>query len=182
MKILNTIRRALANDSGFTLMEVIFAVGIVSLTVGIVGAGIFQVVNTRRHWADDALATKDLRHAGSWFAGDALNAEDVLDGPGGTRLTQDCADPPANPVSTVTLTWTDTQGAAQEASYSTALGSLTRQDIVSTQTGILNQGVVDDTVGFSLCGNLLRLDLTVESDRGTTEAISMSTYLRKLVP
>ena len=65
---------------------------------------------------------------------------------------------------------------------STAQGSLTRQDVASTQLGILNEGVVDNTVGFSLCGNLLRLDLTVESDKSTTESISMSTYLRKLVP
>ena len=68
---LRAIKAALSGSSGFTLIEVLFAVSITSLCVGLVGAGIFQVINVRRFWADDARATFNLRHSGSWFAGDA---------------------------------------------------------------------------------------------------------------
>ena len=80
--LLRKIRKSLADSSGFTMVEVLFAVGIISLAVGIVGDSIFQVVSVRRHWMDDAVATKNLRHAGSWFAGDALNAKEVQDARG----------------------------------------------------------------------------------------------------
>ena len=60
--------------------------------------------------SDHPVAPKATDRA--WFAGDALNAEDVLDGPGGAPIPKDCNDPPDNPPDTVTLTWTDTSGKA----------------------------------------------------------------------
>ena len=58
------------------------AVGILTLAMGLVGRGVFQVLSIQRFWRDDVVATRELRHAGSWFAGDALNAEaiDLADG------------------------------------------------------------------------------------------------------
>ena len=154
--------------------------------VGLIGAGIFQVINVRRFWADDARATFNLRHAGSWFAGDALNAEDALDAPGGSRLAQDCADPPASPVGSVTLVWTDAQGVSREATYIASGGGVTRENEADAKTAIVTSRVVAGTpenpVGFPLCGNLLRLDLNVEADKNETEAVRLSTYLRKLTP
>ena len=182
LNILRAIKATLANSSGFTLMEVLLAVSIISLAVGLVGTGIFQVTNVRRFWADDALATKDLRHSGSWFAGDALNAEKALTGPGGSSLPEDCSTPPASPVSAVTLTWTDTDGVARLATYSTAAGALTRQNEGGDQTSIIIEGVVDNSVKISLCKSMLTLELKVEADRQGTEAMNLKTYLRKLAP
>ena len=180
LRRLREIQRRLANSSGFTLVEVLLAVSIISVAVGVVGGGIFQVVAVQRSWADDALATRDLRHAGSRFVGDVLNAEDALDAPGGSRLIDDCADPPANPASTVTLTWDDTAGVTRRGTYSASAGVLTRQDEGGNQAVIISQGVVDNSLKFSLCGTLLTLELTVDADAGQTETIRLRTHIRKL--
>lgn len=172
---LKMIRRSLADSSGFTLVEVMFAVGIMSLAVGIVGDGIFQVISVRQHWADDAVATKDLRHAGSWFAGDALNAEDVQDANGDTLA---CAPPKSG----ATLIWTDANGASHRAIYSASVDRLVRQDEDGNSVQVISGGVVENSVNFSLCGNLLTLDLEVKAERENTEAMILRTYLRKLKP
>ena len=177
---LRAIRARLADSSGFTLIEVLFAVDIISLVVGLVGTGIFQVTNVRRFWADDALATKDLRNAGSWFAGDALNAEKALIAPGGNSLAEDCSTPPASPVSAVTLTWIDTDGVPRQATYTTAAGGLTRTNEDGDQASIITTRVVDNSVKFSLCKSILTLELKVEADRQGTETVNLKTYLRKL--
>ena len=179
---LRAIKATLAGSSGFTLMEVLIAVSIITLAVGLVGTGIFQVTNVRRYWADDAQATYDLRHAGSWFAEDALNAEKALTTPGGNSLAEDCSTPPASPVSAVTLTWTDTDGVAHQATYTTAAGGLTRKNEDRDQTPIIIDGVVDNSVKFSLCKSMLTLELKVEADREATETMNLKTYLRKLTP
>ena len=123
--------------------------------------------------------SRNLRNAGSWFAGDALNAEDALDGPGGSRLTEDCTDPPSNTASAVTLTWR-----TREITYSSAAGALIREDESANQTSIISSGVVDNSLKFILCTtggkNLLTLELEVEADNGQTEAVQMRTHLRKL--
>ena len=183
---LNKIQRALADSSGFTLIEVLIAVSLTSIAVGLVGTGIFQVTDFRRFWADDVLATRDLRHADSWFSGDALNAEDALDGPGGSRLVSDCDDPPTSTTSTVTLTWTDTSGTPRWATYDTAAGTLTREDESNPKTEIIREGVVDNSVKFSLCTlggkSLLTLEMEVEADRGESETVRLRTHLRKMTP
>ena len=46
-----------------------------------------------------------------------------------------------------------------------------------TTTEIIQSGVNDNSVGFSLC-DLLRLDLKAEADKNETEADRVSTYLR----
>ena len=174
------IKRHLASSSGFTLVEVLLAVSIISIAVGVVGGGIFQVVAVQKDWADDTLATRDLRHVGSRFVGDALNAEDALDAPGGSRLTEDCAQPPANPASTVTLIWTDTAGVSRRGTYSASAGVLTRQDEGGIQAVIITQGVVDNSLKFSLCGTLLTLEVEVNAEAGQTEKIRLRTHIRKL--
>ena len=75
--------KGLASDaSGFTIAEVTVAVGILTLALALVGSSVFQSLSIERFWQDDVVATKELRHAGSWFAGDAMNAEttDLIDG------------------------------------------------------------------------------------------------------
>ena len=180
MDKIRNIRKVLAGSSGFTMVEVLMAVSIISVALGVVGSGIFQVTLVQRNWADDTLASKDLDNAAAWFAGDALNAEDVLDAPppGGTPIVEDCAEPPANPATTVTLTWTDTSDNPIEATYSTANGELTREDGAAIRTSIISTRV--QSLGFSLCGSLLTVNLEVQGEGNTTETSTMRTYLRKL--
>lgn len=96
--------RILRSSRGFTLIELLVSMSILTVVVGIFGTGMFQVLSIQRFWTDDIVAVREVRHAGSWFAGDALNATEVLDAGGVTRLT--CTPSPV--VQQVTLTWTDT--------------------------------------------------------------------------
>ena len=47
-------------------------------------------------------------------------------------------------------------------------------------TAIIARDIVSDSVGFSLCNNVLTFDLTVNADRDNTESISLKTRIRKL--
>ena len=139
-------------------------VGILTLALGTLGSGVFQVLSIQRYWQDDVVATKELRHAGSWFAGDALNAQttDLIDG--------------APAVDAVTLSWADGDGNLHTASYELLEDILVRNfDGVPSHVG---RKVV--SVGFSLVGNLLSFVLEVRADRGETDSISLQTYLRML--
>ena len=101
------IRALLSGSSpGITMAEVLVTAGIMGITMSLMGGALFQALGTQRFLTDDAIATKDLRNAGSWLSRDAFNAET-------TDLTG-CV--PA--ASCVTLTWTDTDSVSHSASYS----------------------------------------------------------------
>ena len=174
---ITTIKRLMGESSGFTLVEALVALGILSVAVGLIGSGLFQVLSFQKPWQDQVVATKELRHAGSWFAGDALNTEEVFDAGGATRLTCD----PDPKVAKVTLQWIDKDGVTTH----NAIYSLTGQDLVRSYDGNLNtvaSPVVVGTLSFSLCGNLLTVKMDVEAERGTTEDIVLQTYTRRLKP
>jgi len=75
-------RKIWTGAAGFTLLETVVAMGLLSLAVGMVGPGVFQALHFEQFWEDRVTATRDLRHAGSRFAGDALGARgtDLEDG------------------------------------------------------------------------------------------------------
>ena len=163
MRIRDIIRQTTRNSSGFALLEIAVGLSILSLGVGLIGTSVFQVLSIQRHWQADRVATKDLRHTGSWFAGDALNAETVVIG--GT---------PEAP--TVTLSWVDSSDVFHSSIYSLDGDTLVRED-----DGIVTpvaKGVV--SAQFSLSGQVLTLDLTVNSGNGGTTPLTLQTYLRVL--
>ncbi len=166
----------MSSSRGFTLIELLVSVSILTVVVGIFGTGMFQVLSIQRFWTDDVVAVREVRHAGSWFAGDALNATDVLDSGGANRLT--CAPNPS--VKQVTMTWTDSSGTDHNVVYSVT-GDELRRDLDSNGTPlVLASGVVADSISFTLCGNSLRLNMDVLGDRNTTDNLDLITYLRKL--
>jgi len=151
------------NSSGFALLEVAVGLSILSTGVVLIGTSVFQVLSLQRYWQDDRVATKDLRHTGSWFAGDALNAETVV-----------IAGTPEAP--TVTLSWVDSSDVFHSSVYSLDGDTLTRND-----DGIVTpvaKGVV--SAEFSLTGRVLTLELTVNSGNGGTTPLTLQTYLRVL--
>ena len=171
------MKRVLSESSGFTLVEALVALGILSVAVGLISSGLFQVLSFQKPWQDEVIAIKELRHAASWFAGDALNIEEVFDAGGVTRLTCD----PNPAVEQVTLQWIDKDGVTTH----NAIYSLNGQNLVRNYDGNANtlaSPVVLGTLSFSLCGNLLSLKMDVEADRGTTEDIILQTYTRRLKP
>ena len=170
------IRHILGSTGGFTLIELLVSMSILTIVVGIFGTGMFQVLSIQRFWTDDVNAVREVRHAGSWFAGDALNATDVLDAGGVTRLT--CAPNPA--VQQVTLTWTDTSGSPHNVVYSVT-GDELRRDLDSNGIPlVMASRVVANSISFTLCGNTLRLNMDVLGDRNSTDNLDLITYVRKL--
>ena len=181
MKIFSIVKSLAARSGGFTLVEAVIAVGILTLGLGLVGSTVFQSLAIERFWRDDVIAVKDLRHAGSRFAGDALYAETISLGDGAEA-------------NAVTLAWTDAGGAPHTAAYSVFYDSdfddyrLIRVIDGSLVQSVLARGVVVPTLPtvlpekpiFFLNGRLLTFVLTIEADRGTTKTSSLQTYLRAL--
>ncbi|MBI2867041.1 MAG: prepilin-type N-terminal cleavage/methylation domain-containing protein [Chloroflexi bacterium] len=158
------LRRLPPRAAGFTIVEVLVAVSVLTLGAGLVGSSVFQVLSVDRYWRDDVVATREWRHAGSLFASDALNAETVslVDG--------------APATSAVTFTWTAADGTAHTATYGVSGGNMLR-------TLDANQMVAAEQVvsaSFSRSGKTVTFNLEVPADRGNTESMSLQTYLRKL--
>ena len=162
MRTIQVLKNVFRNSSGFTLLETTVAIGILSLGTGLVGTSVFQVLSIERYWEEDRVAAKDLRHIGSWFAGDALRAQTVAIGgsPAGSE---------------VTITWNDSSGTGHTAIYGVSGDTLTRNIDGTLQT--LADGVV--SVDFSLDDQVLLLSMTVNAGRGTTETKSLRTYVRE---
>ena len=170
------VRHILGSSGGFTLIELLVSISILTVVVGIFGAGMFQVLSIQRIWTDDVKAVREVRHAGSWFSGDALNATDVLDAGGVTRLT--CAPNPS--VQQITMTWTDASGAPHNVVYSVTGDELQRDFDSNGSPLIMASRVVANSISFTLCGNTLRLNVDVLADRDTTDKLDLITYVRKL--
>ncbi len=172
MRIRDIFRQLTRTSCGFALLEIAVGLSILSLGVGLIGTSVFQVLSIQRHWQADRVATKDLRHTGSWFAGDALNAETVVFG-----------GPPDEP--TVTHSWSELVDnsipgspvfQSRSSVYGLNGGTLTRNNdgIVTTLADNVDSAV------FSLSGRVLTLDLTVNSGNGGTTLMTLKTYLRVL--
>lgn len=162
MRLLKLLHRFIGDSGGFTLLEVMVAISILTMGVGMIGTGVFQVLSGARFWQENVVATKDLRHAGSWFASDALNAKttDLIDG--------------AAAVNTVMLT---TFG-DNEITYSLSGSDLIRSfddGMTVAQTKVATDVVSAD---FSLAGDILTFSLEVTADHGGTKTISLNTRLR----
>ena len=170
------VRRILKDMRGFTLVELLVSISILTVVTGIFGAGMFQVLSIQRFWTDDVKAVREVRHAGSWFAGDALNATDVLDAGGVDRLT--CAPNPSE--QRITLTWTDNSGGPHNVVYSVSGDELHREFDSNGIPLTMATRLVTDSVSFTLCGNTLRLNMSVLADRATTDTLDLMTYMRKL--
>ena len=162
MKKFASIGRTLRSSADFTLAEVVVVVGILTLAAGLVGSAVYQSLSVERTWRGDVVATKEWRHALSWFSVDATNAQ-----------TADLIDA-APPVSSVTLDWVDKDGTSHTAVYSLS-GSALLRNLDGAENSVARRVV---SAGFSLSGRFLILDLEVEAEQGGTESVSLQTYLR----
>ena len=172
------LRRSLAGSAGFTLIEVVVAVGIISLAVGMIGGGLFNVHSIQGFWRDNVVATYEVRRATSRFAEDALQAENVIDPEQTGEVRLACN--PGSPPSSVNLTWTDTGGVSHTTIYSVSAEELVRVHDGITLT--VARQVAASSVSFSLCGSLLTFNLGIKSGKGATESMRTQTYLRRLLP
>ena len=168
------LKKAFRNSSGFTLLETAVALGIMSMGTGLIGTSVFQVLSIERYWKDDRVAARDLRHVGSWFAGDALfRAQCVTIG----GITWTDGDGILHG-SELTIAWTDSSDNDHTAIYGLSGDALIRNVDGTEQP--LADGVV--SVDFSLDDRILLLTMEVNAGRGATETKSLQTYLRVLEP
>ena len=182
-------------DAGFTLVESLVALGILTMTLGVIGGGILQTLSIEKFWLDDVTATREARHSGSWLSGDVLNAEEVCR-PGAS------AELAANATSTdVTLVWYDVADpdtlpgllcqnivnpglyTLHAATYSKTGDNLLRTvltDGVQVAQLTLSQKVSGVTFSRSGAGDVLTMTLDVNAERNTTETLILDTFLRRL--
>ena len=170
MDAIPALQTAVYGTQGFTLVEVLVALGILSIAIALAGGGLFQVFSFQASYQDKVVATKGLRHAGSWFSGDALNAQAAVDGNGEPLDCLSASD-------SVTLSWTDNDGAYHTSTYQVSGDSFQRA--YDGRVNTLADHVVTDSVGFLHCGNLLTLELEVEADSGQVKNTVLWTYLRR---
>ncbi len=160
---LNRLQLFVRNSSGFTLLETVVAISILTMGLGLVGTSVFQVLSASQFWQEDVAATKDLRHAGSWLAGDALNtkATDLID-----------SAPPADTVMLTTFT-------GDEITYSVDVNNkLMRSfDDGVTVTAIPVATEVVSASFFQLV-DVLTFTLEVTADNGGTKTTILNTQLR----
>jgi len=190
------ISRFLRRSRGFTMVEALIAVGIMTMMLGLVGGGIFQALSIEKFWLDDVVATREVRHAESWFAGDAMNAEEVC--AAGAELA-----PGATSSGSLTLVWYNIIGggslpltnctlAVDTAQYDlyavtytltgTKFTRTTEKNAVaaSRQTITLSDRITRADFIRSAAGDVLTLELDVNAEQGGTESSSLDTFLRRL--
>ena len=165
----------LRGTSGFTQVLALVTIGLASLAIGMVGPKIFHVHSIPRFREADLVAAEELRRAGSLFAGDALEARNVLDSPLPKGSTLACN--PDAPSPQATLILSDPSG-VHSVIYRVADGALVRTfDGVETSVA---RKVDPGSTGFSLCDNVLSFNLAVLGDKAGNKSMSLRTHLRYL--
>lgn len=191
------ISRFLRQSRGFTMVEALIAVGIMTMMLGFVGGGIFQSLSIEKFWLDDVVATREVRHAESWFAGDALNAEEICAAgaelaPGATsnstlilvryNIIGGGSLPPTN----CTLAVDDTQYDLFTATYTLTGTTFTRTTETnalagSRETITLSSRITRaDFIRSAAPGDVITLQLDVDAERGGTESSSLDTFMGRL--
>jgi hypothetical protein len=156
-------------------VEAAVALSILSLGVLMVGQGIFQSLSVQRFWQDDVVATKDLRHASSYFAGDALLARSITGLADGALV--DCSDVvPPSPC--VELRWTAGAAATPHTVTYLLVGDNLVRDLDGAQNIIAPRV---EQVTFSRTGKTVNFFLKVAAERGGWDEINLQTFLRKLI-
>ena len=150
---------------GFTLAELLVSLSILGISMGLIGSGIFQAFGLERTWSDDIVATREVRHATSWFAGDALNAQqaDLVDGEA--------------PVSSATLSWTGQGEISHAVTYSLSPEETLIRDFDGSKTTVARRVL---SAQFSREGSILKLTLEVQATAGETELKSVDVFGRTL--
>ena len=139
----------LKRERGFTLVEILLAMGITALVTGVLGTAIFQIFDRSASGQDTLRALNDIQDAGQWIYIDGEKAE-----------TSDLVnnDPP---VSAMTLSW------STEGTPHTAIYSLTGSELIRDHNGV--QTTVARYLSgadFSIIDDLITINLTSSPGNG----------------
>ena len=157
------------SQGGFTLVEMLVGVGLLTIIMSTIGTSLFQALHTEKEVVDDGLGINELRKGLSWFAEDVkmANSTDLVDG--------------APAVSSVALSWTDQfndAGVSHTSNYVLVGDRLVRTYDGNAHT--VAHRVV--SVAFSFSGRTVTAQVEVNAEPGTTRTLSVQTIMRSTPP
>jgi len=146
------MKRLLVGQRGFTLVEVLVALGIMSVIGSVLVGSLYQMSNFTSRGNAQLAVGGDIRSSTQWLAKDMqmTKTTDLVDG--------------APAVSSLTLNWSDEFGGAStahSAGYALVGTELRRTYDGATHTVARNVTAVD----FSLQGKLITVTLTSTDDK-----------------
>ncbi len=168
---MSKLTRFLKDSRGFTLVELLVGITLLSITMSTIGAGLFRALGTQGGVVDDGLAINELRKGFSWFAGDVKMATSTnLDIGGATS-------------SSVILSWKD-QFNDVDITHTSTYGPVVGGRLVRTYTS--NATSSSHTIAhrvlsasFYLNGaSTVVAEVEVEASPGATRTLSLSTIMR----
>ena len=152
-------------QKGFTLVEILIALGITALVAGTLGTAIFQIFDRSARGNDTLKALNDIHNAGRWLYLDGERAEttDLVD-----------ATPPVPPVNAMSLSWTS-DGQLHTATY-----SLSGTELVRNHNGtVTTVARYVSSVDFSISNRLIKIDLTsTPGSTGVSKQVTYHSWLR----
>ena len=158
----------ISQAEGFTLVEMLVGVTLLTIVMSTIGTSSFQALKTQQRVSEDGLAVNELRKGLGWFAEDAKMATS-------TNLTDN-----APATTTITMSWRDyfnvtsTSGVLHTAIYALNGGRLERTYDGSTHT--VARDVV--TALFSLASTTISAQIEVNAQPGTTRTLSVDSVMR----
>lgn len=148
---------SIRRQDGFTLVEILMALGIAAMISGVIGTAIFQILDRSARGGEMVRALNDIQNAGQWLYLDGERAET-------TNLVEN--DPP---VTSMVLNWV-ADGQGHTASY-----SISGTELVRDHNGALTTVArYVSNADFSISNRLITVNLT--STPGSTGASKDITY------
>ena len=168
---MSRLTRFLKDPRGFTLVELLVGITLLSITMSTIGIGLFQALGTQSSVVDEGLAINELRKGFSWFAGDVKMATTSNLAIGGATS------------SSVTLSWKD-QYNDVDITHTSTYGPVVGGRLVRTYTS--NATSTSHTVAhrvvsasFYLNGtSTVVAEVEVEAEPGATRTLTLSTIMR----
>lgn len=161
------MKRFLNSQRGFTLAELLVAMGLLTVITSTIGVGMFQAQKTQQGVVREGLAINEVRKGLSWLAEDVKQASS-------TDLVDSAA-----AVFSLTLTWTD-QFADANVTH-TITYNLVGSDLVRNMDGashIVARKVV--SVEFTLSNRTVSALLVTDSGQGATKTRRVNSVMRSI--
>ena len=169
---MSKLTRFLRDSRGFTLVELLVGITLLSITMSTIGLGLFRALGTQSGVVDDGLAINELRKGFSWLAGDVKMATSTNLAIGGATS------------SSLILSWKDQFNDVDITHTSTYALDVVDRRLVRTYTS--NATSTSHTiahrvlsVSFFLNGtSTVVAQVEVDARPGVTRTLSLSTIMR----
>ncbi len=162
---MSRLRQALSKEDGVTLVEMLVAMSVGTLVLGVVTTAAVQFFLATRGGRDQLVASNDLQTTALWLGRDAAEAAAFVPGSGSVYGT---------------LNWSDTSN-QYRYSYSAIDGALVREHLVSSVVlstfEVAHHVAAQGDVTFNVSGDLLTVTITSTSG-GVTDSATLHIAMR----